>query len=301
VIAAALAHRLAMPLRYLVWSGVLLMVVLVLLAPDRLAGLVLLLVAAAVALHAALDRRLRQPERFFWLLATAGLALVAVGDFVYIRDAFEGTSAFRFNTVFKAGYQAWFLLVIAAACGVFLTRSWLRRPLLRAWQAGLAALVALLAIYPVAGSYARTDGFSRDPTLDGARWLAETAPDDSAAIRWLRSHVRGTPTILEAFGDDYSDHARVSTFTGLPTVLGWAGHEVQWGHDPGSRGTDVDTIYRTRDAALARTLLARYEVRYVFVGSLERAQYPAAGLAKFRAIGRPVFTSGATTVYELPR
>ncbi|MDQ3875330.1 MAG: DUF2298 domain-containing protein [Actinomycetota bacterium] len=302
VIAAAVAHRLRMPLRYVVWGGVLLMVVLVLLAPDDLAGLVLVVTVAAVALHAALDRRLGQAERFFWLLVAGGLGLIGVADFVYIRDFFEGTSGFRFNTVFKTGYQAWFLLSIAAACGVFLSRRWLRRPLLRAWQAGLVAVAALLAIYPVAAPYARTVGFSREPTLDGARWLAETNPDDAAAIRWLRRNVSGTPTILEAFGDDFSfeGHGRVSTYTGLPTVIGWAGHEAQWGHDAGSRPQDVETIYTTRDARTATSLLRRYGVRYVFVGSLERADYPAAGLAKFRRIGRPVFTSGATTVYELP-
>ena len=83
-------------------------------------------------------------------------------------------------------------------------------------------------------------------------------------------------------------------------MIGWAGHEAQWGHDAGSRPQDVETIYTTRDARTATSLLRRYGVRYVFVGSLERADYPAAGLAKFRRIGRPVFTSGATTVYELP-
>ena len=63
--------------------------------------------------------------------------------------------------------------------------------------------------------------------------------------------------MLESVGDDYSafGHARISTFTGLPTVMGWTGHELQWGHDPGSRRADVDLLYKTPDAAVARPLL----------------------------------------------
>ena len=56
--------------------------------------------------------------------------------------------------------------------------------------------------------------------------------------------------MLEAVGDDYSafGHARISTFTGLPTVMGWLGHELQWGHDPGRRRQDVEALYRAQTA-----------------------------------------------------
>jgi uncharacterized membrane protein len=40
-------------------------------------------------------------------------------------------------------------------------------------------------------------------------------------------------------------------------------------------------------------------VQYVFVGSLERAEFPPAGLNKFAQLGRPVFTGGATIVYKI--
>ena len=302
IIAAALAHRLAAPFRYVAWSAVAVLVLLVALAPERVAGLFLVGAVAAIALHAALDRRLIQPERFFWLLVALGMSLVAVGEFAYIRDDFAGTASYRFNTVFKAGYQAWFLLAIAAGCCVVWASGWLRRPMLRAWAAGIGVLVALLAVYPVAGSYARTNGFSAAPTLDGDRWLAASQPGDAGAIRWLRSNVRGSPTILEAFGPDFSQegHARISTFTGLPSVIGWAGHELQWGHDPGSRPDDVRLAYSTLDLAVARRLLTRYDVRYVVVGSLERAGYSEEGLAKFDRLGRRVYESDGTIVYELP-
>jgi YYY domain-containing protein len=297
---AALARRLAVPWRYLAWSAVALMVVLVLLAPDHLAGLFLVLSVAAVALHAWLDARLPAADRFFWLLVGVACGLVAAWDFVYVRDAFDGTASYRFNTVFKLGYQVWFLLAVVAGYAIVQSSNWLRRPALWAWRTGLVILVGLVAVYPVAGSYARTAGFRSSPTLDGERWLERGAPDDAAAIAWLREHTTGSPVLIEAVGPDFSPegHGRVSTFTGLPTVLGWAGHELQWGHDPGRRADDVTTLYQTRDLGLARELLERYGVRYVFVGSLERRQYAAAGLEKFGQLGRIVFRSGPTVVYD---
>jgi YYY domain-containing protein len=301
MLVAALAHRLTVPWRYLVWSAVALMVILVLLAPERLAGLFLVLLIAAVALHAWLDTRLPSADRYFWLLVGVACGLIAAWDFVYIRDLFDGTANYRFNTVFKLGYQAWFLLAIAAGYGVVQSAKWLRRPALWAWRTGLVIMVGLVAVYPVAGSYARTGGFRSSPTLDGERWLERSAPDDAAAIGWLREHTVGSPVLVEGVGPDYSPagHARVSTFTGLPTVLGWAGHELQWGHDPGHRASDVTTLYQTRDLDLARELLERYGIRYVFVGSLEQRQYPAVGLVKFAQLGRVAFRSGPTLIYDV--
>jgi uncharacterized membrane protein len=113
--------------------------------------------------------------------------------------------------------------------------------------------------------------------------------------------VDGPTTILEQVGPDFDPggRGRVSTYTGLPTVIAWPGHEVQWGHDPGSRSADVKQIYETTDLDVARRLLVEYGVRYVFVGSLERSDYPAAALAKFDRLGTPAFRSGDTVVYRL--
>ena len=303
VVAALFAGRLRMPRRYLVWSGSALLFVLVLLAPSRLAGLTVVLLLAGAALYVTFATGASsQPYRVVWGLTALALGLIAAGEVVYLRDAFDGTASFRFNTVFKTGYQAWFLLAIVAGVSVLWSKRWLGARLRIAWLAVLGVLVALALVYPLAGSYSRTNRFANDPTLDGMAWLRTSAPGDAAAIEWLRGSVDGTPTLLETVGRDFdpAGRGRVSTFTGIPAVVGWAGHEVQWGHDPTTRLADVQTIYRTSDADDARRLLRRYRVRYVFVGSLERRDYPAAALEKFAQLGKPVFRSGQTVVYELP-
>jgi uncharacterized membrane protein len=107
--------------------------------------------------------------------------------------------------------------------------------------------------------------------------------------------------VLEAVGDDYSafGHARISTFTGRPTVLGWAGHERQWGHQPGSRADDVQRLYVTADLDEARDLFGRYGVDYVVYGPIERTTYGDAGLAKWDELGEQVFEREGTSIWRL--
>jgi uncharacterized membrane protein len=275
--------------------------VLSLLAPLDLAGVALEIGALAVAVNVALGGRLGAAERFFWLLVAGGFVCLLVPELVYVRDEFDHSALYRMNTVFKMGFQAYLLLGIAAACALPWAGRWLPRRAWSVWATVATVLLLLGLVYPYAGNYARREGFTRTPTLDGLGWLRQLAPGDVAAIAWLRAHTPGDAVVLEAVGPDYSafGHARISTFTGRQTVLGWAGHEVQWKHQPGGREADVRTLYTTGDAATARTLLARYRVAYVVAGPIEHTDYGDAGLAKWDALGRRVLDRDGTTVWAI--
>ncbi len=301
---AAYASRLlatAHPWRWVGWGLAAAIVAGSLLASSDLAGAGLLAAGVAAGIAAALARDLSPPERFLWVLIAGGVALILIPELVYLRDAFDHSALFRMNTVFKAGYQAYVLLAVAAACALPWAGAWLGRTAWPVWAAVTAALLLLGAVYPYAGSYARTGGFHGPPSLDGLAWLRARSPGDPAAIAWIRDHTPGDAVVLEAFGDDYSafGHARISTFTGRPTIMGWAGHELQWDHEPGSRGTDIQALYQTSDPARARSLASRYGVRYVVVGPIEHTTYGDAGLAKWDRLGRRVFSRAGTTVWQL--
>jgi uncharacterized membrane protein len=206
------------------------------------------------------------------------------------------------NTVFKLDYQAWVLFGIAGIGALGWWRTWLPRRSARLLVGGIAAVALVGAVaYPVAGTYARKRGFDRAPTLDGLGWLRDRAPGDVNAIDWLNDHAGADAVVLESVGEDYSafGHARISTFTGLPTVLGWPGHELQWGHDAGTRPQDVATLYETTSTTAARELLDRYGIDYVVVGPLERTDHGDAGVAKWDQLGERVLESGDTTVWEI--
>ena len=78
-------------------------------------------------------------------------------------------------------------------------------------------------------------------------------------------------------GGQYSNFARISASTGLPTLLGWAGHELQWrGSDhpePGLRDPVVRQIYSASDWNVVSTLLDQYQIEFIYVGSLELSSY----------------------------
>jgi YYY domain-containing protein len=304
LVAAAFAGRLLgtpHPLRTAAWGATAAIFAGSLLAPAGLAGPALVAAAALVALGSVVSRRLGAAERALWLLIAGGLVCVVLPDLVYVRDAFDGGPFYRMNTVFKFGYHGWFLLAIAGACALPWAAAWLPRRTWPVWAALTAAAILLGLVYPWAGTYARKDGFARAPSLDGLAWLRERAPGDVAAIDWLRERTPGDAVVLEAVGDDYSafGHARISTFSGRATVLGWAGHEQQWGHDPLNRADEVRTLYTTTDVAAARALIDRYGIGYVVVGPIERTDYGDAGLEKWDRLGRRVLDRDGTTVWAI--
>jgi uncharacterized membrane protein len=224
------------------------------------------------------------------------------------------------NTVFKVYYQAWLLLAIVGAYGLYYWQSrrpaghlsapmgsgWRRASLHAvhyAWSGALAALLVGSLYYPVGAALDRTGILNRgytvqDNTLDGLAFLRESEPGEYAAIVWLRSKA-SWGRIVEAVGDDYSDHGRISASTGLPTILGWKGHELQWRGGSAAfagRSEDVARIYQSQDVQVVRRLLEKYDVRYVYVGRRERARYGSN--QKFGEFMRIAFAQDDVVIYE---
>jgi uncharacterized membrane protein len=288
------------PERVIVWGTAAALVAIFLLAEIDLAGAGIVAGLLAIAAGALLSRRIRGSERAVWLLVAGGLVCILLPELIYVRDEFDKGVFLRMNTIFKMQYSAYALLAVAAGVLVGHGARRLPRPAGAIWWLGLIVLTALGLTYTAVGSYARKAAFAGPVTLDGRGWLAATAPGDIGAIDWLRANAPGDAVVLESVGDDYSafGHARISTYTGLQTVLGWAGHELQYRHDAGNRREEVKAIYTATDPAAAKALLDRYAVRYVVVGPLERADFGDARVV--RSLGRKVFDRDGTVVYELP-
>jgi YYY domain-containing protein len=235
-------------------------------------------------------------QGFVLLLFATGLLLTLSVEFVYLRDHFRT----RMNTVFKFYFQAWVVWAIAGAYAlVYLSRR--RAP----WAWGAISVAALLIIagliYPVLAIPARAREYGGPPTLDGAAYLAQIYPDDYVAIAWLNQNVEKTSVILETPGGGYQYEGRVSAHTGLPTVLGWAGHEWQWRGSLGAqeqRKPDIETLYSSVNPAEVLTLLDKYGISYVYVGPVERERYPESGLAKFDLLMDVVYDTGVVTIYR---
>ncbi|GHO72906.1 hypothetical protein KSD_06770 [Ktedonobacter sp. SOSP1-85] len=267
-----------------------------------------------------------------WLGALA-LLLIAGCEVVFLRDVFADSYP-RMNSVFKFYFQSWGLLALASGTGLFYIRetlaywskhvrqpAWLKSSAQGVWYLGLVVLVVMAMAYPLVAPYARyvqskplTGALYLQHTLnlDGMEYLKTSSPGDKGdyeAIHWLNAHVSGTPVIVEALGDDYSKFARVSALTGLPTLMGWVGHEYQWrvnwlrnpvnAEDFQQRQTDIKTIYTSSDNAQVQSLLKHYQVTYLYVGEMEREAYAPSDLQRFSSFMDIAYQADGVTIYKV--
>lgn len=240
----------------------------------------------------------RQPSAVFVLLLIALGSLLIIGpDFVYLSDNF----GWRINTIFKFYYQAWIVLSLASAYGTVVLLRQLRGAVNVIFSVVVALVLVMGLAYPVFGFNTKTNGFNPpfEYTLDDFDRVQRENPDEAAAMLWLRSAPDGV--IAEAVGGAYSSYARVSIYTGLPTVLGWGNHEGQWRDYAlqGSRAQDIEALYTSPDWVTAQAIIERYDIRYIYIGNLERSTYRV-NEEKFNLFLKPVFQQGIVTIYAVP-
>jgi len=259
---------------------------------------------------------------FTYILLLAGLCISLGLEIVYVRDFLDGGIYERMNTVFKFSMQAWLCFAIGGALAVQQLWSRLRGTVRKIWLVIFFLLVLGGSVFLVGGTASRIQDHQNwiaaqppvqsahyTPTLNGFAFIQAWYPGDARAIAWLNENIAGSPVILEAAAPvSYQWFNRVSIYTGLPDVLGWADHvgEQRYADQPLNRVTDIGIIYTTPDAVQAITLLRYYHVRYIYVGDLERqayAQQSTSGLDKFdHMIGdtlRIVYRAQGVTIYEV--
>jgi YYY domain-containing protein len=190
----------------------------------------------------------------------------------------------------------------------------------RGWWWAFGLLLAACLLYPLTATPVRVgDRFpgSFTTTLDGSAYMQTSVYYDDGrpvpllsdlnAIRWLRQAPGGLPVVLEANTPLYRWGSRISIYTGFPTVMGWDWHQKQQRSVmPGilidRRLADVTTIYNTTDVNQARALIAQYQVKFIYVGSLERLYYDSAGLSKFDSntgFWTRVYESDEVIIYQV--
>ena len=262
----------------------------------------------------------RHGERLALVLAAFALLTALLGEVLYVRDLFEPTPLVRMNTIFKLHRFAWLLLglassplverLLAPGSPAAARLAGLRR------GAGPAVVLVVLAgasVYPILGTAAwlraresearrQTDGAARAALLPGADAEAlfrATSPGDAAAAFFIARTAGAHDILLEEAGEPYTWSSRISTFTGVPAVLGWGNHEAVWRQgwaEVQRRGADVAAIYEHPGSSEACDQLRAYGVKWMVVGDRERQRYGAA-VAGVGRLANPVFAGDGTEVY----
>ncbi|MBN2469848.1 MAG: hypothetical protein JXN59_03905, partial [Anaerolineae bacterium] len=317
-----LAGRRSLVIMTLAGLGWLALIVLV----AALAGYTTALIALPVVFWAALlfFRAGQAPQmRIVWAIVVLTVALTFVVDVI----VWAGDIG-RQNTVFKFYMQVWLMLSVvggaALAWVLRASRGWRELPA-SLWRGAAILLFTVAGMYPVLATQARfVDRMAPETplTLNGMDYMQHDAiqgengvwfslEEDYDLIRWMQENIQGTPVILESqSAREYLWGSRISVYTGLPTLVGWNFHQRQQRTlEPLSRLVqhrilNVNTLYTTIDVYNTWTLLRQFDVRYIVVGQLERAYYPAEGLAKFdRMVAggllELVYEQGETRLYAV--
>jgi uncharacterized membrane protein len=236
-------------------------------------------------------------------LILTGLLLTSIVELVVLKGDIG-----RSNTVFKFYLQVWVLWGCAAATAfpkVWAFLNGLPGVVRRLWGAGFSLLLFGAALYPLLATPANIkDRFNpqQPATLNGMAFMQNAVYDetdaggnpvrielkyDQDALVWMQDHIVGSPVIAEA-NSPYLYHwtGRVSVWTGLPSILGYNWHQKQQraavgGETIDRREQQANLLFQTTDESQVISLIRRFNVRYIYVGPLERAFYPAAGLEKF--------------------
>lgn len=243
-------------------------------------------------------------DAYMVILFISAFGLIFLPEVIYVKDIY-GITYHRANTMFKFTYQSFIMMGVASGYVVVRLISTVTRAYGRVFASVAMAIVIglpmMFPFYAIKGYYGNIFKGTRRG-LDGEKFLENRYPDDYYAVKWLKDNVKGTPVVLEAAGDAYSDYERISALTGLPTVVGWGGHEWLWrgGYDKvGLRVEDVRIIYESDDIDETLRLIRKYDVSYIVIGSLEYEKYENINAWKFDSIGQRVFTSLETTIIKV--
>lgn len=235
------------------------------------------------------------------LLGLCAIGLVVMPEIIYVKDIYP--NAPRANTMFKLTYQAYILF--AMCMGYALTKGLMQKgkKILVFSGSVLGVFILLLTAGYLSNASESQFGDVKDMArmegLDiGENFIQENFESDRKAIDWINRTITGTPVMLEANGDSYSKYQRVSSLTGLPTVMGWYVHEWLWRDDTSAqnvRAADIKKIYTSTDEVEVRQLIDKYNITYIYIGTLECEKFPELNHKLLQSIGTVAFSDGVST------
>lgn len=267
--------------------------------------------------------RTGRARSFAVVLAVAGAGLVLVPEFAYARVWPYDPNAPRWNTIYKITIQVWTVWGVAGgvALAAVLGRAGdilsaglgtvRRRPGRVAAGVLALALVGLLATFPafaLASQYDDATGADGDLalSLNGTAGPAEGRSETFAAARWLREETTGQPTMVSrpagsvVYTWDAGANA-ASTFSGVPTVVGWEHVAGYHGVEPyEARLADVEAFY-TGNATAVGQFVREYDVRYVYVGPAEREAFGSRAFAEEFPWMTEVYRNDRVRIFEVDR
>lgn len=257
------------------------------------------------------------------LLTMCAVALIIGVEFIFIKDIFHASNPpyFRTNTVFKFYYHAWVIFGIAAVSYIYTILhgenkeakdekvSSKQQKINKYFKVAVFSISSMIFTMTFVYIFVAVKDFyplkeqTIVRTMDGIDYIRREKPADYKAIVWINQNIKGQPVILEEVGDAYTYSARVSSTTGLITVVGWPTHQWQWrgsSEIPFARKTEVDSFYNgVYEEEADWEFLEKYEVEYIFVGNKERETYQQLDEERMKEFGEVVYDESGTFIVKV--
>ncbi|PIP74286.1 MAG: hypothetical protein CO135_00690 [Candidatus Levybacteria bacterium CG_4_9_14_3_um_filter_35_16] len=246
-------------------------------------------------------------DLFVIILIMISTILIFIPELIYLKDIYP--AHFRANTMFKLVYQSFIMLSLSS--GYIISKIVIyakegleakKRIIVLAWLIFFIPFFVIISIYPYFAINSYYGDLKIYQGLNGTKYLNNLYQDDYKAILWINKNIFGQPVILEAQGDSYTDYGRISSNTGLPTILGWTVHEWLWRgtYDiPAPRINEVKTLYETSDTKITNAIIKKYNVKFIYIGKLEKQKYSKLNETKFKKIGKIIFSNSGTKIYKI--
>lgn len=243
-----------------------------------------------------------KPGVFVIILIITGILLSLFCELFYIKDELGSANPayIRLNTVFKLYLDNWILWAVPAGYAIFQFRDSFSQK--KMWGIFAIILILMVSVYPLFATIGKSGMFRGEPSLDGELYVKKEHPQDYAAIIWFRN-ITGQPVVLQATGEPYKWNTYITAFTGLPTVMGWGGHEITWRSNYtqiNTRFSDVNTMYTSLNPGDVDSLLRKYNVSYIYFGEAEAKRYSSPRLFDSHPEKFPrAFEYGDVVVYKV--
>lgn len=256
--------------------------------------------------------------KIVFLLLFVAMGIIIGVEFVYLKDIFDTSNPtyYRANTVFKFYFHAWIILGIVTSYMLYNLFFKLKKSSKKYHKLQVLFVILTTTFLGIAsGSYfikAVYDNFNVFKpvqdwmvyTLDGIEYIRKDNINkgDYYVINYINKEIKGQPVVLEAVGEAYTYFGRISTYTGLPTIMGWPTHQWQWRKDsvtPFDREKDVRIMYTSESFDEVVSLIKKYQVEYFVIGNKELEKYNQMSKSAIKSIGSEVFRSLGTTLYKV--
>ena len=240
------------------------------------------------------------------VLTSISFYLLYIAELFFVHDLFGN----RMNTVFKFYYQAWIVLSLVCGYGFFI---WCKQHSNFSGRMKIVSNIAIVGVsllmltsvyHPVASAVTKTVNSGLGPTMSSIDFLEGHNRDELQIIREIQKIAEHEDILVEAVGGSYTEFGRISSASGVPTVIGWTFHQTQWhgsNDDFTTREEDVRTIYTSGDQAEVLRLVRKYDVTLAVVGPREKSTYGSRSMRIFDKLGERIIEHGKYTLYRFEK